>query len=422
MWFILACTEYDVTGNTKTPGAAPPVIEVSPLSVDFGALAPGKSETAKVTVGNVGGSLLTLGDPELADAGGVFSMEALGATALEPGDSTWIKLGFSPTDSSSSSGTLRIFSDDPENPTVDVLLTGGGLPPSITLTPQQHDFGTLEPGTSATVAVTISSSGSSDLHISEVRYEAGSAELQLTDDATGSCGALPWTLPSGSSCVATVTYTPADASPDEGRLYVVSDDPTQPEAVATQIGNGKPFAGFSTGWYIVDDPGMYETTSNGSYVVETHGDLDGYWYEPSGAHGMIGSTDIPNDFATLRNYILARAGAPTAVSGPLNFDTSSVVPSLTYASYSWILCDFWLDATDDPARYSISSGSVDDGLLVIVNGEILGNLYLGQTGNWPLSNAVPGQVNSLVLILMDNAQVNKYAHDLAFYRDGVMVQ
>ena len=203
MWLILACTEYDVAGNTKTPGAAPPAIEVSPLSVDFGALAPGKSEVAKVTVGNVGGSLLTLGDPELADAGGVFSMEALGASELEPGDSTRIMLGFSPTDSSSSSGTLRIFSDDPENPTVDVLLTGGGLPPSITLTPQQHDFGTLEPGTSATVAVTISSSGSSDLHISEVRYEAGSAELVLTDDATGTCGALPWTLPSGSSCVAT---------------------------------------------------------------------------------------------------------------------------------------------------------------------------------------------------------------------------
>jgi hypothetical protein len=229
------------------------------------------------------------------------------------------------------------------------------------------------------------------------------------------------TLAPGEFVDVRVDYVPTDDQPDEGYIVVTSNDPDQPEATANQIGNARAWEGFSTGWYIVDDATNYETTSNAAHTVESHGDLDGYWYEPSGAHGLIDSADPTADFATLHDYVIARAGAPTPVTGPLNFRTSSTVPSLTYASYSYVLCDFWLDSTDDPALYAISSGAVDDGILVIVNGEILGNLILGQTGSWPLTNAHAGEVNSLVVILMDNAQVDKYLVDLAFYRDGVMV-
>lgn len=422
MWWMLACSEYDVHGDVKQPEAAPPQIEVSPLSLDFGAVAAGDTSEKEVSIRNVGDSLLSLETPALADRTSAFSNGELQSLSLEPQQSTPLSVSFTPLSSDMAAATLRIFSDDPQNPTVDVALTGNGLPPALSITPQTYDFGTLEPGASATVDVTLLSSGGTDLHISALRYEAGSTELTVSADGSGTCGPLPWTLAPGASCIVTVSYMPTDDSPDEGRLYVTSDDPVQPEAVGTQIGNGKPFTGFSTGWYIVDDMGMYETTSNPSYVVNAVGDIDGFWYEPSGAHGMINSVDPTTDFSILRNYIIGRAGSPTPVSGPLNFDTSSVVPALQYASYSWILCDFWLDATDDPARYAISSGSVDDGLLVIVNGQIIGSIEIGQTGSWPLSNAIPGQVNSLVLILMDNSQVNKYVHDLAFYKDGVMVQ
>lgn len=419
MWWLLACSEYDVNGKKEQPAAGDPQIEVSPLELDFGTTVPGTTLSGAVDIRNVGDSQLTLETPKLADPSGVFAMENLETSTLEPEQQTRLPLSFSPTTAESSSGTLAIYSDDPDTPRVDVILTGSGLPPALTIAPLAYDFGSLEPSTSATVDILLSSSGSSDLHLSGLRYEG--SEMSLVDDGSNGCGPLPWTLPPGSSCTVRVGYSPTDTTADEGRLYVTSDDPSQPESIATQVGNAKPFVGFSTGWYIVDDQTMYDTTSNPSYIVDYHGELDGYWYEPSGAHGMIGSVDIPGDFAILRNYILARAGSPTPVSGPLNFDSASSVPALTSASYSWILCDFWLDPTDDPARYSISSGSVDDGLLVIVNGQILGNILLGQTGNWPLSGAIPGQVNSLVLILMDNAQVNKYAHDLAFYKDGVMV-
>lgn len=205
-------------------------------------------------------------------------------------------------------------------------------------------------------------------------------------------------------------------------VTVVSDDPDEPTLVATQTGNMRVVEGFSTGWYIVDDSTVYGTTSNPSYVVDYHGHPDGWWYEPSGAHGLIGFADPVADFAVLRDYVIARAGSPAAVNGPLSFRSSSSVGALTQASYSYILCHFWLDTADDPALHAITMGTVDDGIQVMVNGEILGNVTLGNSGSFGLENAAPGEVNTLVVILMDNAAVDEYVYDLAFTRDGVSVE
>lgn len=199
-------------------------------------------------------------------------------------------------------------------------------------------------------------------------------------------------------------------------------DPKSEVAGDDTSDTGRPFTGFSTGWYIVDSDDHYDTQSDPGHAVTEYGDPDGYWYEPSGAHGMIGSGDPARDFATLHDYVVTRAGAPTPVSGPLTFTGTSTVPTFTEASYSYILCDFWLDPADDPSLYQITSGVVDDGIEVIVNGAILGQISLGSSGAWPLDNAVTGDVNTLVVILMDNSEVDKYVNDLAFYRDGVMVE
>lgn len=73
-------------------------------------------------------------------------------------------------------------------------------------------------------------------------------------------------------------------------------------------------------------------------------------------------------------------------------------------------------------RYTIESGRVDDGIRVILNGHVIGHQELGEPGlQLPLSYAEPGRVNTLVVILQDNAARHKYVRDLAFYEDGVMV-
>ncbi len=291
--------------------------------------------------------------------------------------------------------------------------------PTVRVDPSFHDFGTSDPWQSTTQPITVTNVGGEVLEVSELRYDTGTAELVFSpDEATN--GPLPWLLQPGESRVVQVTYTPVDEGDDEGKLVVSSNDFAHPNVDATQVGVAR-FSGFSTGWYIVNDDTPYDLTSDRAHEVDYDGDPDAYWYEPSGNHGMTGSTDVPGDFADLRAYVIERAGGPTPVTGPLSFYAPSDLPDMEEGSFSYILCDFWMDPSDDPTRYSISSGPVDDGIRVLVNGEVLGELTYNQSGSWPLTNAVPGQVNTLVVILMDNAMWEKYVNDLAFYKDGVMV-
>jgi hypothetical protein len=291
--------------------------------------------------------------------------------------------------------------------------------PKIQLEPASHDFGALTLGQTAQLPVTITNVGQIRLRVDGLDYSGGSELAFDADEATN--GELPWALAPGETRTVFVNYVPVDELPDTGELAVGSNDPASPTTRAEQAGRAAPFEGFSTGWYIVDDPTVYETTSNPAYTVDRVGDPDGYWYEPSGVHGLVGSTDVMGDFEVLHDWILDRAGDPTPVSGPLTFRAGSEVPDLEGASFSYVMCDFWLDWSDDPGRYTIASGVVDDGIRVMVNGETLGHLEYGESGSWPLTGAVAGQVNTLVVILQDNAAVEKFLVDLAFYKDGVMV-
>lgn len=291
--------------------------------------------------------------------------------------------------------------------------------PVIRVEPSFHDFGTNDPWQTTTQPITVTNAGGVSLQVSDLRYDTATTELVFSADEAVN-GPLPWLLQPGESRVVQVTYTPVDEVQDEGTLVVSSNDLANPRADAVQVGVAR-FSGFNTGWYIVNDDTPYDLTSDRAHRVDYDGDPDAYWYEPSGNHGMTDSLDVPGDFEALRDYVIGRAGAPTPVTGPLSFYAPSELPDMEEGSFSYILCDFWMDPSDDPSRYTISSGPVDDGIRVIVNGEILGELTYNQSGSWPLTNAVPGAVNTLVVILMDNAMWEKYVNDLAFYKDGVMV-
>ena len=293
--------------------------------------------------------------------------------------------------------------------------------PRIVLEPASHDFGTLSPGALDTVEVTIANEGDADLVVNSVAHDGGqgSFSLELLDSVNGG---LPWTLPPGDAADVAVHFSPTQTTVERGTLYVGSNDAQQPTAEAVQDGAARDFEGFMTGWYVLDDGVAYETTSNGDRVIDHHGDTDLYWYEPSGVHGLLDSTDVEADFAVMRQYVLDRVVAPVLPTGPFDWDEDSTLATFEYATFTYFMCDFWLSADADPSRFEISSGAVDDGIQVMVNGEILGQIKLNQSGSWPLENAVAGQVNTLIIILVDDSASDKYVHDLAFYEDGVLVE
>ena len=287
--------------------------------------------------------------------------------------------------------------------------------PALEVSPGSIDFGAQDVGASAHDAVTLSSVGEVAVTVKRLEW-GGSTDLSYSPLS------LPLVLEPGEEELLGVHYEPTDEGADSALLTVVSDDPEAPEQSVDLDGSAKTFEGFSTGWYVVDDGVAYETTSNPSYVVDHHGDPDLYWYEPSGAHGLLGSSDPEADFALMRDYVIARAGAPYPATEPFDYDADSTLATFEYATFTYFLCDFWLDAGEDPSRYTISSGAVDDGIQVMVNGEILGQIKLGQSDAWPLSNADAGAVNTLIVILVDDSASDKYIHDLGFYKDGVFVQ
>ncbi|MEL6343150.1 MAG: hypothetical protein AAFV53_08435 [Myxococcota bacterium] len=192
----------------------------------------------------------------------------------------------------------------------------------------------------------------------------------------------------------------------------------QPNALYPEYGDTS--GPHDTLWYIYDDKVTYETTSSPQHIVTHHGDPSLYWYEPSGAHGMVATTNKDADFATLINYIRSNAGEPSFIDEPLNFDSVSVLDTFEYATFTHVLCEFWVDPDDDPADYRVSTDEVDDGMLVLLNGDYVGHALLKDGGAWAL-DVIPGQTNAVVLILVDDAEHERYFVDVELTRKGVII-
>lgn len=417
---LFACSDYEINGNK--PGSdfedtLAPEISVYPPAVDFGDVDPAVGAAPRVvTITNEGEGDLHLSGVDLS-IGSAFRLTWTGSPTLAPAASTDVTVEF--LGDSSATDTMVVLSDDEDEPAVDVPLSAALLAPDVTVEPSFHDFGELAWEGTASVDVTVRNDGASALTISSLWYDTGSpGELSLRDP-----GAFPRTLAPGEGFTLTVDYAPTDSEPDEGFITVESDDPDEPSALATQIGNAEPWEGFSTGWYIVEDDTPYAIGTDAGYPITMHGDPNTFWYEPSGRHGMIATSDRAGDFLALHDYVVGRAGEPTPVTGPLTFRASSTIPCQSYASFNYILADFWVPADDDPSLYRVTTGAVDDGIEVIVNGEIVGYQPLGTaSGDWGLGDHLnPGDVNTLVVILADDCAVDKYVNDLAFWRDGVIV-
>ena len=433
MMFLLffGCNEYNFAAlKEENPGfedssgqleeVLGPQIMVSPQFMDFGVnfyQTPPPLEV--LTVSNMGNEELHIDSIDLGVSNGGFVFIGSDSVTLAPTQSLDFTVTMLTDIEGEFAGTINVTSDDPNDSLINVPLQGVVGQSQLAVSPSTYDFGTLDVGDTGQVPIQLTNAGSMDITVGELNFVSSSGELSFSADELTN-GSLPWILSPGESKQVFVDYTPLDDMVDTSTLNVYHD---AGQEIASQTGTAKEFEGFSTGWYVFDDGIPYETTSNPNYVINTHGDLDLYWYEPSGAHGLIDSTDPLADFALMRQYILDNAGPPIQVNGPFNFSETSTISTFSYATYTYFMCDFYLDPNIDVSRYAISGGNVDDGIQIMLNGEILGHRLLGEgTFSWPLQTANSGQVNTLIIILADDSASHKYANNLAFTLDGQMVE
>ncbi len=231
--FCAGCVDYGVIEDPGggIPGELDARIEVSPPSLDFGALVAGDQLTRVADVRSVGGDTLFIEDLWIE---GPVSF-TLAASDLErilaSGSSSSLPLTYAPLTDELAGGLLHILSNDPTSPDTTVDLTASGLAPMILLNPATFDFGDEEVGCEKSVEIEVWNMGSAPLVIEDVVFAPTSTELTE----------IHW-FPPGTSVdpgqmqVLSIDYVPTDELPDTGYLHVYSNDPAHPDALATQFG------------------------------------------------------------------------------------------------------------------------------------------------------------------------------------------
>ncbi|MCH7498171.1 MAG: choice-of-anchor B family protein, partial [Candidatus Marinimicrobia bacterium] len=137
-----------------------PSITVSPDTLDFGTVFIGFPDTLSVNVTNTGFAPLQITGISVAGVGFTANTSVF---TLEPGETHLIDVALAATSIQAYTGSLTITSNDPDIPTVTVVLRGEGiLAPAIEVTPTTLSAA-LFTGGQETQVVQISNTGDSDL-------------------------------------------------------------------------------------------------------------------------------------------------------------------------------------------------------------------------------------------------------------------
>ena len=244
LFALAACSENTLVSKDgkidDVEDDAAPDITVSPESHAFSALEVDgfSSETTEFVITNEGDAALQLTSVELDDVSAPFTLSGLGTVLVEPGGTTAFTVTFQPVTAEPVEATVYVESNDPDEPSVPLTLTGSGISPQIELAPVNYDFGTPSIGCPQSTLLAIRNIGNADLVVTELQYVTAAA-TEITVDANESAnGPLPWTILAGTELAVNLNYTPLDEYEDDGYLTVLSNDPNQPEAQAHQSGGG----------------------------------------------------------------------------------------------------------------------------------------------------------------------------------------
>ncbi len=245
----MGCNEYELIEEDKFEEyegeGLQPDIEVAPGSIAFGELnvfdddgAASATVSEIVTVSNVGEGDLHIESINLNGDGVEFELSAISSVLIEPEGSAQFTVSFTPQTAADYDDSVLIESDDPDEPTVEVPLTGTGIAPVIDVSPAEFDFGSLYIGCDAMQAFTISNIGNADLEVTGFEFNTGSADFDF-DDSEDINGDLPWLLTAGASAEVSVEYVPFDEYDDLAYLTVQSTDPYTPEVMSIIDGVGE---------------------------------------------------------------------------------------------------------------------------------------------------------------------------------------
>lgn len=246
------CSEFDLksagNGDGDQSGDCAPQILLQPAELNFGQLkvVDGVTNTQSVQITNEGNCTLELDDVYLdGDELNVYSMGAISSPVLEPGGVASVAITFAPVTDATSDARILVESNDPDDPIAGVNLLGDGIAPLVELSPKEYDFGRIFVGCEVIQPITITNVGRDDLLVDSFSHNTQSIDFEFDSyefiPSTGAeaNGELPWTLGPDDSVDVYISYYPLDEFDDDSYLFVYSNDPFTPEALAHQEGDGE---------------------------------------------------------------------------------------------------------------------------------------------------------------------------------------
>ncbi|MDP8238794.1 MAG: HmuY family protein [Candidatus Hatepunaea meridiana] len=118
--FIIGCSDDD--DSSPTGLTSEPNISVSPANLEFGTVQVGESAELDLTISNGGDADLVIFD--ISTTGDYFSDDFTAEVTVTPNSNSIVTVSFAPESGGEFSGSLTITSNDPDNETVTVTLTG----------------------------------------------------------------------------------------------------------------------------------------------------------------------------------------------------------------------------------------------------------------------------------------------------------
>lgn len=202
-----------------------PEIEVSSFSHDFGRVAVGKSAEWGLVVFNKGTGDLVV-DTVSSDSPD-FAADPV-SFSVGPADSQEVRVRFVPFGLGPASGRLTVCSNDPDEPSLTILLAGIGFGPDIELSAALHDFGTVAVGHSALGTLTVLNTGSADLVVEAINC----SRPVFSADPTA------FTVSPNHARDVGISFVPTAVGAVEGKMEIVSNDPDQPTLTVSLTGVG----------------------------------------------------------------------------------------------------------------------------------------------------------------------------------------
>ena len=195
----------------------------APQFLRFGGVPVGESSTKRITLYNRGIDPLTIEDLVIGGISGTFTLSGTQetTTVLETNEDLVIDLTYTPVAPGTDRGTLTVLSDDPDQPEVEIALTGNDPTPCLDVSPNPVDFGEATAGApQAQEVVMLNCSRTLSVDITGV---------MLTDDGGGvfslsGLPQLPLTIAPLQTAKFTATGTLADVGISQGSIGVESTD------------------------------------------------------------------------------------------------------------------------------------------------------------------------------------------------------